>query len=51
MRVVDDWDLEQVRMGTFNAFKQLGYQILYQNEIFPAEDVGNGQYVAVIKKS
>lgn len=48
--VVDDWNWEQVRTGTFNGFDQLEYSILYQNEIPAADDKGNGQYVAVIKK-
>ena len=49
--VVDDWEWEDVRQGTFNAFDKLGYVVLYQNKIPGHEKMGNGQYIAVIRKS
>ena len=48
--IVDDWEWEDVREGTFNAFNKLGYVVLYQNKIPGNEKTGNGQYVAVIRK-
>jgi len=48
--IVDDWEWEDVREGTFNAFDKLGYVVLYQNKIPGNEKTGNGQYVAVIRK-
>lgn len=48
--IVDDWNWEQVRLGTFKAFDKLKYKILYENEIPQGETRGNGQYLAVIKK-
>lgn len=65
--IVDDWNWEHVRQGTFNAIKKLNYKILFQKEIF-AEDYNcdlehwnsgtcnyetwwNGLFIAVIKKS
>jgi hypothetical protein len=53
--VIDDWNWEYVREGTFNAFNKLGYIILFQ-QYLPARFTGdneqwwNGLYVAVIKK-
>lgn len=48
--IVDDWNWEQVRDGTFEAFDELNYHILYEN-VIPADATrGNGQYIAVIKK-
>ncbi|OGN63970.1 MAG: hypothetical protein A3E80_06115 [Chlamydiae bacterium RIFCSPHIGHO2_12_FULL_49_9] len=49
--VVDDWEWAEVRQATFNAFDKLRYTILYQNEIRCHKKTGNGQYIAVIKKS
>ena len=46
--VVDDWGWDRVREGTFTAFDQLGYTILYETIIPPGD--GNGQYLAVIRK-
>lgn len=53
--IVDDWNLDQVRNGTRDAFKALNYIILFE-EALPArydgdkENWWNGLYVAVIKK-
>lgn len=55
--VVDDWNWEEVRAGTFRAFSELNYEILYEAAL-PARKIGqdiedwwNGYYVAVIRKS
>jgi hypothetical protein len=48
--IVDDWEWEDVREGTFNAFNKLGYVVLYQNAIPGDKKNGNGQYIAVIRK-
>jgi hypothetical protein len=53
---VDDWNWEEVRAGTFAAFKELGYEILYERA-FATSDTGmmsswwNGFYIAVIRKT
>lgn len=53
--VVDDWNAEDIKMGTRQAFEKLNYKILYQIAL-PARDNGdlenwwNGLYVAVIAK-
>lgn len=53
--IVDDWNWSKVREGTQEAFKKLGYQILYDISL-PAKFAGdtenwwNGIYVAVIRK-
>ena len=53
--IVGDWNSDQVRNGTQDAFKALGYTILFE-EVLPAPYNGdkdnwwNGLYVAVIKK-
>lgn len=53
--IVDDWNWDDVRNGTFDAFKELGYQILYEVSL-PSDGNGdiskwwNGLYVAVIRK-
>ena len=53
--IVDDWNWEQVRNGTFAAFQDLGYKILYEQPFFTARNLDtsswwNGFYIAVIKK-
>ncbi len=48
--VVDDWKWDYVREGTFQAFDELGYTILYQDQIPNSPYYGNGQYLAVIRK-
>jgi len=54
--VVDDWNHEPTRIGTKQAFTELGYKILFE-EILPAryngdlENWWNGLYVAVIQKN
>lgn len=53
--VVDDWNYHQVGKGTYAAFKELKYEILYE-QVLPARFQGdleqwwNGLYVAVIRK-
>ncbi len=47
--VVDDWGWEQVRGGTFDAFDELEYEILFETVIYPGAE-GNGLYLAVIRK-
>ncbi len=49
--IVDDWALDEIREGTFNAFDKLNYDILYECEIPSGDDLGNGQYIAVIRKN
>ena len=54
--IVDDWNFPQVQRGTFGAFKQLGYTIVFE-KILPArwncdhQNWWNGVYIAVIRKS
>jgi len=53
--IVDDWNWERVRNGTFSAFKKLNYSILFEKELFSRwngdrESWWNGLYVGVIKK-
>lgn len=53
--VVDDWNSDDVKNGTYAAFKKLNYEILFE-QILPAnfngdiENWWNGLYVAVIRK-
>ncbi|MBS0624854.1 MAG: hypothetical protein JSS32_02250 [Verrucomicrobia bacterium] len=53
--VVDDWNWESTRRGTFEAFEELGYEVLFE-QYLPAnfdgdlENWWNGIYVAVIRK-
>ncbi len=53
--IVDDWNWESSRTGTFKAFDELGYQVLFE-QYLPANFDGdvanwwNGMYVAVIRK-
>lgn len=54
--IVDDWNWEQVKRGTKNAFEALKYEVLYESERF---SLGNGDkanwwngfYIAVIRKN
>ncbi len=54
--IVDDWNWEQVKTPTKQAFEELGYTILFEEEL-PARYVGdlenwwNGIYIAVIQKN
>lgn len=64
--VVDDWNWEEVRFGTFKAFEKLSYKIVFQKEIFAPdyncdlerwqngtcnfENWWNGLLIAVISK-
>lgn len=47
--IVDDWSWPKVRIGTFEAFDELGYEILFE-EYLPNKEYWNGQYIAVIRK-
>lgn len=53
--VIDDWNWEDTRSGTFEAFDQLGYEVLFE-QYLPADrdsdkkNWWNGMYVAVIRK-
>jgi hypothetical protein len=49
--IVDDWMFDQVREGTFQAFDELNYSVLYQDTIPSGDAFGSGQYLAVIKKN
>ena len=62
--IVDDWNLEEVRKGTFNAFGDLGISIISkidikttQNNTYPKlfhshySDWHNGYFIAVCEKS
>ena len=62
--IVDDWNLEEVRKGTFRAFKDLNLNIISkieikttQNNSLPKIFVGqysdwhNGYFLAVCKKT
>ncbi len=53
--LVDDWNWQEVKDGTYNAIKILNYDVIYQREL-PSNGNGdihnwwNGLYIAVIKK-
>jgi len=53
--IIDDWNWKGVQTGTKQAFKKLGYEILFE-KILPAnfnqdrQNWWNGLYVAVIRK-
>ena len=62
--IIDDWNLEEVRKGTFNAFGDLGISVISkidikttQNNTYPKlfhshySDWHNGYFIAVCKKS
>jgi len=61
--IVDDWNWQRVRDGTFDSFTQLNLSILYQKEIRLTQDDShtplplakeswhNGIYVAILKKN
>ena len=62
--IVDDWNLKEVRNGTFNAFGDLGITVIStievkttQNDIYPKfihshySDWHNGYFIAVCEKS
>lgn len=54
--VVDDWNWEEVKTGTFSGLAKLNYQVVYSAEL-PArfnmdrENWWNGLYIAVIRKN
>jgi hypothetical protein len=54
--IVDDWNWEHVRNGTYDSFKQLNVSVLYEREIYTPgngtrETWWNGIYVAILKKN
>lgn len=54
--IVDDWNWEHVRDGTYDSFKQLNVYVLYEREIYTPgncthETWWNGIYVAILKKN
>ena len=58
--IVDDWEKNSVRQGTYDAFKKLNYNVLAKWEITPPERPDrmnnpdqywwHGTMIAVIKK-
>jgi hypothetical protein len=53
--IVDDWNWDDVRNGTFSAFRKLNYSILFEQELFTRGNSDtsswwNGIYIAVIQK-
>jgi len=48
--IIDDWGWEWIRKSVFETFDELNYSILYEQEIPPHQELGNGQYLVVIKK-
>lgn len=54
--IVDDYNLKEVQTGTQDAFKELGYTVLFETQLksFRADDNNewwNGLYIAVISKN
>ena len=61
--IVDDWNWEDVRTGTFNAIKDLNLSILYEKEVRLTSDNShtphpeasntwwNGIYIAILRKN
>ncbi len=61
--IVDDWNWEDVRLGTFDALAQLNVQLIYKEEIRttmdnshasisgPQSDWHNGVMIAVVQKN
>ncbi len=53
--LIDDWNWETVREGTYAAFRELGYKVLYEQPFFTPvvndeSSWWNGFYIAVIRK-
>lgn len=52
--VVDDWNWLAPQMGTEQAITKLGYEVLFERQIFvnpiDVSTWGNGVYIAVLKK-
>lgn len=53
--IVDDWNLSEVRDGTFSSFRKLNLTVLYNKEIFTPGNCTfgtwwNGIYVAILQK-
>ncbi len=46
--LIDDWHWINVRIGTYQAFDELGYEVLFEEAL--GEGYWNGQYLAVIRK-
>lgn len=54
--IVDDWNWREVRSGTFKAFQDLSYEVLYEQQFFTnyngdTNSWWNGLYIAVVKKT
>ena len=62
--IIDDWNLKEVRKGTFDAFRDLGIIVISkieikttQNDAFPKfihshySDWHNGYFIAICEKS
>lgn len=48
--IIDDWNSEVHRIGTYQAFDELKYEILFEESLPSGENqFWNGQYVAVIR--
>ena len=52
--VIDNWNWSSVRSGTFSAFHELGYKVLFR-KVFTTDEFnlntwGNGLMIAVVKK-
>jgi hypothetical protein len=53
--IVDDWNWDYVREGTFSSFEKLGLKKLYEKEIFTPGNCTkntwwNGIYIAILQK-
>jgi hypothetical protein len=48
--IVDDWEWGPVHNGTFKAFDELNYEVLFQTHLLSTNGYWNGIYLAVIRK-
>lgn len=48
--VIDDWNWDPVRKEAFDVFDEFNYKILFEDEIPSISGLGNGMYIAVVKK-
>ena len=48
--VVDDWNHGAHRHGTFVAFEQLGYKVVFEVSLQASKGYWQGQYLAIIRK-
>ena len=54
--IVDDWNVKEVRDGTYDSIKKLNLKVLYEKEIFTPGNCTfdtwwNGMYVAILQKN